>query len=175
MLDDALEALRSARLRTTEKSDEADQDFNISLAKIQFVSVYLANPDIPIPKDDFKSTASTTDVPNTPTVIEPTVSPAEANADKQAIEKSPAIAPSKPSVRPSLKDSSFSFMLGENRHRSSFVSSAADLPEQRRDSESNNKTRTKQLTSEAKSHRERRGSESEDDGFTLTKMQGGRG
>ncbi|KAK5046866.1 hypothetical protein LTR84_007220 [Exophiala bonariae] len=199
MLDDALQSLRTTKLASSESSDDADQSFNMSLARIQFVSVYLNNSDIPIPPEVLteestiptvkvetsKSEAST---PPTESSSHSTQSPPTVEAEKVAQEPISNATPvvEKPTKdeddassaghksRPSLMDASFSFMLGENRHRSSFVTSAALLPEQRRESES--KTRSAQLSNEAKTKAQqtRRGSESEDDGFTLTKMRGGR-
>ncbi|RVX69998.1 hypothetical protein B0A52_06169 [Exophiala mesophila] len=199
MLDDSLESLRSSRLVNPESSGEAEQDFNLTLAKIQLVSVYLMNPDLPILTEDH---ADTTDSPVKLSMDDATSSsnshpatPSEAN-DVSATQKTLAppaeikVRPSettyetattrenkgsqpKPqgSLRPSLQDASFSFMLGEDRHRSSFVSSVAQLPEQRRDSQS--KGRTKQMLTE-ESQPGRRESDGEDDGFTLTKIRGGR-
>lgn len=193
MLEDAVESLRSVKLTGPDKSEEVEQKLNLSLAKIQFVSVYLSDPDIPIPKEastqasEGAATVRTTpsEPPATPISSEPlassTVAPVSGQSKEPPKGPSPGIpetrgmideGEAKPGTRPSLMDSSFSFMLGENRHRSSFVSSVAALPEQRRDSES--KSRPKQLSTEAKTQQERRGSESEDDGFTLTKIQGGR-
>lgn len=169
MLDAALESLRASRAGSEQSAQATEESFNISLAKIQFVSVYLADPAIPIPTDEFRGAgqkqiseplplqkeASTT----TSAVIEPKPVTTKATASPRPT-KSPSLQPTparqlSPSpqlgdgaknltpitstppqqpVRPSLADSSFSFMLGENRHRSSFVSSAAAPPEERRGS-----------------------------------------
>ncbi|KIY00085.1 uncharacterized protein Z520_03770 [Fonsecaea multimorphosa CBS 102226] len=184
MLDDALDSLRAIKLSAPSGVGEAEQDLNICLAKIQFVSVYLSNPDIPIPKEqkvhDSKSPTKTID--------SSAHKPDEAVRGEQDNEDGmkPGSRTPEPSQdarsgkgggvtnkalpRPSLMDSSFSFMLGENRHRSSFVSSVADLPEQRRESES--KTRLNKRAAETKTQQERGDSGSEDEGFTLTKIQG---
>lgn len=204
MLDDALQSLRSTKLASSEGPEDADQSFNMSLARIQFVSVYLNNGDIPIPPEILtdekslptkvgemsmgQSEAAKSEVSTPPTESsshstegKPTSEPEKAQGP--ATSAAPAIetqvkgekdlTSAGHKARPSLQDSSFSFMLGENRHRSSFVTSAAVLPEQRRESES--KTRSAQLSNEAKvkAQQARRGSESEDDGFTLSKMRGG--
>lgn len=203
MLDDALQALRSTKLASSESSEDADQSFNMSLAKIQIVSVYLANNDIPIPPEIPmpmpKEEKSLPNIKNETSVTQaevvksesstPSTEPSSHGVENITIEEpkkeAPPAAPSPRLVgggenggssaghksRPSLMDSSFSFMLGENRHRSSFVTSVAALPEQRRDSEP--KTQSAQLSSEAKAQQARRDSENEDDGFTLTKMRGG--
>lgn len=177
MLDGAVESLRAIKMTDSEKIGDAEQSLNISLAKIQFISVYLSNPDIPIPKDDTTTQDSKpSSPPADPTVpakepVIPTVEISKASQEKKVTEGSDVAVMGKHADRPSLMDSSFSFMLGENRHRSSFVSSVADLPEQRRDSDS--KARPKQLSAEAKAQQDRRESESEDDGFTMTKIQGG--
>jgi len=203
MLDDALQALRSTKLASSESPGDADQSFNMSLAKIQFVSVYLANNDIPIPpeipismpkeektlaivtKEASVTQADTSRSEPATSSTQPSAHGVENVTTEERKKEAPQAAPSPQPVsagegggssaghksRPSLMDSSFSFMLGENRHRSSFVTSVAALPEQRRDSES--KTRSAQLSNEAKTQQARRDSESEDDGFTLTKMRGG--
>lgn len=194
MLDAALESLRSLQPVTASTSTtETDDVFNLAMAKIQFVAVYLANPDIPIPDDkiqgsykkDFASSALKSRQSRLPEPeprqigARPPVasvqqamparssSPSQPGSEDERFRK--AEPKPKPKVpRPSLADSSFSFMLGENRHRSSFVSSVSDLPEQRRDSES--KGQTKQLWTE--DNQEHKPAESEDDGFTLSSLRG---
>lgn len=188
MLDDAVASLRSIKV-TPDTASESEQSLNISLAKIQFVSVYLSNPDIPIPKEERLEKSKTVETkleslaerPDTATPGDPPSqvihSPIPEIDVQKAHEEEPPGARkesgqiNKPPARPSLMDSSFSFMLGDNRHRSSFVSSVADLPEQRRDSES--KSRSKPVSAEVRTQQERRESASVDDGFTLTKIQGG--
>jgi TBC1 domain family protein 5 len=202
MLDDALQALRSTKLASSESPEDADQSFNMSLARIQFVSVYLTNSDIPIPpevpilkeekslskisQENSRTQTDTAKSESSTPSTEPSSQGKGAATIEEPKKETPKTVPSPQLVsddengrspaghkaRPSLMDSSFSFMLGENRHRSSFVTSAAALPEQRRESES--KTRSAQLSNEAKAQQGRSGSESEDDGFTLTKMRGGR-
>ncbi|RMZ91393.1 hypothetical protein DV736_g1374, partial [Chaetothyriales sp. CBS 134916] len=49
MLDGALESLRSMNEINGGNRDKTEENFNVSLAKIQFVSVYLSDPEIPIP------------------------------------------------------------------------------------------------------------------------------
>ena len=170
MLDSALESLRTSRNSAQERGERRgsiDEAFNISLAKIQFVSVYLSDTDIPIPPEDFshnppaikeiepppidltQPTAALDDEEAVkdakPTEEEPSTSSATVPIDKAANPEYPAPASSSPPpkvlvppssspppIRPSLKDASFSFMLGENRHRSSFVSSVNALPEHNR-------------------------------------------
>ncbi|OAP58137.1 hypothetical protein AYL99_07227 [Fonsecaea erecta] len=204
MLDDALESLRAIKLTSPSGAGEAEHDLNVCLAKIQFVSVYLSNPDIPIPREQqFQDAKNSTDTSSAPASKSDRVSPTKAGTtpvptsdtagqgeqDKDDDTKpkphssEPAQDPpggkgdggatNKALSRPSLMDSSFSFMLGENRHRSSFVSSVADLPEHRRESES--RTRPKKKAAELKTQQERGDSVSEDEGFTLTKIQGGQG
>ncbi|KIW79125.1 hypothetical protein Z517_08965 [Fonsecaea pedrosoi CBS 271.37] len=193
MLDDALASLRAIKLTVPEAARESEHDLNICLAKIQFVSVYLSNSDIPIPKEQkFQDAKNPAQTPNLSTTEsdkdshheqdnEDPTKEDDKEAEPQTTDPAHAvlsgkggpIVTSQTSSRPSLMDSSFSFMLGENRHRSSFVSSVADLPEHRRESES--RTRPKKRTAETKAQQERRDSGSEDDGFTLTKIQGGQG
>ncbi|KAJ4621970.1 hypothetical protein HRR86_006292 [Exophiala dermatitidis] len=187
MLEGAIQSLRSIKLTGSDNA-EAEHGLNVSLAKIQFVSMYLSNPDTPIPKGE-PSTESRSVTPPKDEATEESRQPSSDEARKEGkgnssaaskgtLATTPTVKPQaedgsqtkKPATRPSLMDSSFSFMLGEGRHRSSFVSSAATLPEQRRDSES--RSRPKQPAAEKKTHQQRKESESEDDAFTLANIQG---
>lgn len=198
MLDSALESLRSVKFNEPTAKTTAEDAFNISLAKIQFVSVYLSDPEIPIPPEEPAPCQ-----PTVPRIIEeqvpsdaqdvlpaktdqPAKVSAAATVPNTKLEPAPGRKPLTPVTpqheprrqpRPSLAESSFSFMLGEGRHRSSFVSTVADLPEQTRVEQTrvaDTKSRSKVMAAEDKKtqQRERRGSESEDDGFTLTSLQG---
>ena len=200
MLDGALESLRSVKFNEPEAKNDAEASFNISLAKIQFVSVYLSDSEIPIPPEEpeishvealdrtEKQTPVTenvqdvvaakfeqpTEVPIAAPVPNTKMNPAPGR--KPLAEVTPQHEPRR-QQRPSLAESSFSFMLGEGRHRSSFVSGVADLPEQTRVEQSrqaDSRSRVKTIAAESKKERQRehRGSESEDDGFTLTSLQG---
>lgn len=187
MLDDALQSLAAIKLTNSETTAAAGESFNICLAKIQFVSVYLSNPDIPIPKAEAAQASnpvgeaqdSSEDQPGTPATTEkPPMIQKEAKPAAQAEQIAVGVPDSdqgrnthKPLQRPSLADSSFSFMLGEDRHRSSFVSSVSNLPEHSRERDS--KPKPKKKVAETKVHQESKTSESEDDGFTLTKIEGG--
>ena len=187
MLDDSLQTLRAIKLTNPESTGEAEENMNVSLAKIQFVSVYLSNPDIPIPKEEAPQTPKlASEITNPPeeqpsiliTTDQTSATKGDATPRLQSQGTTKDVSsdyrgrePTKSLQRPSLVDSSFSFMLGENRHRSSFVSSVADLPEQRRGSES--RSRPEKKPAETKAHQERKESKSEDDGFSLTKIGGG--
>ena len=185
MLDNALDTLRKEKASPKTEVAAAEDVVNITLAKIQFVQVYLADPEIPIPLVDTESPSART---NEPLLLN------EATADiKQAPPQAPPLsvadpvkpehkqvpaksdvhiyAKKKPQRRPALAESSFSFMLGEDRRRSSFVSQATEPPEKRRDSES--KPMPKQVTAATKETAQgRRDSESEDDGFTMKSLRG---
>ena len=202
MLDDALDSLRVSKSSTAKDPESSEEAFNISLAKIQFVSVYLADSEIPIPPDEpahqgddnnpsmnqelreKEQGAPQNEVIVTPTNQEraPGGKAVEAPVKEPGIatQKPPAPSPqikgASPSLRPSLATSAFSFMLGENQHRSGFVSSVTDLPEQRRGSEVEAKPENKQLWAEeknAKKPKERKGSETRGDGFTMSSLHGG--
>ncbi|ETN45617.1 uncharacterized protein HMPREF1541_09449 [Cyphellophora europaea CBS 101466] len=203
MLDGALGSLRGSKITDAETAEKAEETFNISLAKIQFVSVYLSDPDIPIPPEDTaakmqvapseppiadtaapleaqeESSDARASVPEVQPVGEATPSPAlTAGRSPRQLSPSPQIdnAKTRPAVRPSLTDSSFSFMLGEGRHRSSFVSSVANLPEERRNSDSTDKPLNKALTHEQRQKQKQKAKErkgKEDDGFTMSSMRGG--
>jgi TBC1 domain family protein 5 len=198
MLDGALESLRSVKFNEPEAKAAVEATFNISLAKIQFVSVYLSDPEIPIPPEEpatshveapnvaEKQILGTGDQVVAAEFEQPTEVPVAAPVPNTKVDPAPGRKPlaqltpqhqPRRQQRPSLAESSFSFMLGEGRHRSSFVSGVADLPEQTRVEQSRqaeSKSRVKTVAAESKKEqqRERRGSESEDDGFTLTSLQG---
>lgn len=206
MLGDVIEELRAPRTaEQPAEPDAAEGSLNVALAKIQFVQVYLDDSDIPIPppipsepmtlpqtdegtlEDEVKDHQASTTAEE---------QPAQASNEPPEVDSKPEtkvendllspITPTKPNVRPSLAQSSFSWMLGEDRHRSSFVSSVSVPPEQRRDSNtSDTKPRPKQLFVEGKKEKRdkkdrkdrkdenRRGSESsEEDGFTLNSLRG---
>ncbi|KAL9618929.1 MAG: hypothetical protein Q9160_006393 [Pyrenula sp. 1 TL-2023] len=192
MLGGALESLR------TQKEDERSEDtFNISLAKIQFVQVYLDDPEIPIPPEtpepeqestrtkqesqpDQASESQQTDKDSA--VLNSSSKPPDPKQKQIEGPKEKASVPSEPeaksaknlSIRPSLAQSSFSWMLGEDRHRSSFVSSVSIAPEEeRRGSEIKPGSRPKHLFKDGKAEDGRKGSESEDDGFTLNRLRRG--
>ena len=193
MLDEALQSLRAIKVANADGTGEAEQSLNICLARIQFVSVYLSDSDIPIPQEegaqDAKSPAEILIPPEEPVLLvsAPPESEVEATSDEKQEEQPREPLASAPEMqrgrekqktlqRPSLMDSSFSFMLGEGRHRSSFVSSVSNLPEQSRPgTASEPKGKPKKTAAEKKKRPERRDSESEDDGFTLTNIQGGQG
>jgi TBC1 domain family member 5 len=202
MLGTTLESLRVYKQNPTEgNSGTEEETFNIILAKLQFVQVYLADPEIPIPADepqrDHNSEndearailpGSAPPVTEKPSLAEEEQKPALIAPDSPnpAAQLQPAMPvqktgprekekaiprtdlPPKRQQRPSLADSSFSFMLGEGRHRSSFVSSASELPEQRRGSDPKSKPKPavageKEVAVQA--------TESED-GFTMSSLRG---
>ena len=196
MLGSALESLRKQKETTTEsKQSEESEDFNMSLAKLQFVQVYLADPEIPIPADELRSEEKESKLamqmstrrsasgkaapvesedrsvsPGTDDRGTPEVSAQNSMVTSKAIPDRRAEQLRRPQHRPPLAESSFSFMLGEDRRRSSFVSSATVPPEQRRDSDTKN--RPKQLIAEGKEAAAGKGSDSEDDGFTMSSLRG---
>lgn len=200
MLDSALESLRSVKFNEPDAKSTAEDAFNISLAKIQFVSVYLSDPEIPIPPEEssIRQLAAPRSIEKQDPDAEKIPDQTSAKIDQPAMVSTEAIIATtkvdpalgrrpltevtpqrepRRQQRPSLAESSFSFMLGEGRHRSSFVSGVADLPEQTRveqTREADTKSRAKKVAAESRKEqqRERRGSDSEDDGFTLTSLQG---
>ncbi|KAK6371353.1 hypothetical protein LTS17_009084 [Exophiala oligosperma] len=209
MLEDAIDSLRTVKLTSKEGADEAEHNLNISLAKIQFVSVYLADPEIPIPRGqptrredmeaDHQPDEKPMKVPEVPAAQVTTTTTAmptgksgklkddnDNNEGDKAAAKVDSGGPRPTSGgRPSLMDSSFSFMLGENRHRSSFVSSVAALPEQERGSEpSKGGGQKKQAAAAAEERQQQRRQQDgprkggldgvDNEGFTLAKIQGKR-
>lgn len=203
MLGTALESLRELKEGVIgDKARVNDESFNIILAKLQFVQVYLADPDIPIPTEvpqeagsHGKDQAEKTVVGEVSPVIDkpswskesgssiraaseerrPAVRLHEAmlpqktnpNLDGKAIPRTD-LSPAR-QQRPSLAESSFSFMLGEGRHRSSFISSASAPPEQRRGSDPKSNPKHPVV---GEGEIAAKGTESEDDGFTMSSLRG---
>ncbi|KKY21005.1 putative tbc domain [Phaeomoniella chlamydospora] len=191
MLSDALEELRLIQAHDSETNQTpTENSLNIALAKIQFVQVYLEDSEIPIPPPVPVKETSQQQIIEAP--LDQKASPLEQVATNTAAEEVPTTLPSVPlktminetesqypasdissipPPRPSLAQSSFSWMLGEDRHRSSFVSSVTVPPEQRRDSDAKN--RPKQLFADTKKEEGRKESESsEDNGFTMSSLRG---
>ena len=204
MLDSALDSLRASKGSAATDVRDSDEEFNISLAKIQFVSVYLADPEIPIPPDEpmprieapgttvseasddkahpghNNETSKATSASQVASAADAVEDPVKHHGTAANLAPSAIASEDTALARPSLAESSFSFMLGPNQHRSGFVSSVADLPEQRRGSDA--KPEAQQLSTEdkgtkerkGKETKERKGSESKDDGFTMNSLRGGR-
>ncbi|KAF7510596.1 hypothetical protein GJ744_006208 [Endocarpon pusillum] len=219
MLADALEELRSQKESSIrEQATVAESSFNIALAKMQFVQVYLADCEIPIPgqealvnecshesqprmtemnhsgrgllPEDPDELAGVTEQENAAsnrpsTSLKATSGNADSSsrdegADAKAIiqVEEPHKANvetsklSSPKPRPPLAQSPLSWILGEGQHRSDFVSSSTPPPEQRRDSIP--KVKPKRLFPDVKDSEGRNGSESEDDGFTMSSLHGSR-
>ena len=199
MLADTIEELRANQTdAATEDPRPTDGSLNIALAKLQFVQVYLEDSEIPIPppmpdipliKEEEKVVQDQpTAADDAPQAVLSTpqkeaeraesVVNTELETGKPAIESSIDTsigsldpAPSRLHPRPSLAQSSFSWMLGENRHRSSFVSSISAPPEERRGSDA--RTRPRPLFNDTKKEEERKGSDSSvDDGFTMSSLRG---
>lgn len=188
MLEDALGQLRAGHERIEKKDQEHDEAFNVALARIQFVQVYLEDLGMPIPEDiPVEEKAAIADAlsggavtVNSPETVQPAASPPPPAAEDTKLpppqiatpptdtplsqpqsetqsqtprptspSSTPQISKLQPQPRPSLAQSSFSWMLGENHHRSSFVSSVSVEPEELRKAktkerrESVNKGKTK--------------------------------
>lgn len=219
MLADGLEELRAYKESSDAKeATVVESTFNTALAKMQFVQVYLADSEIPIPEqitppsvevvEERPPTAETEDLTPIPMaedsdastvaimhddlkaqglakssiigtrnpISRPKVESAEV-VDKTANEESldHKLEPSTASprrTRPPLAQSPLSWILGEGQHRSDFVSSSIPPPEQRRDSVP--KVKPQRLFTDGKDDKAENGSESEDDGFTLSSLHGRR-
>ena len=204
MLEDAIITLRSNRKSSSNDPQSEgpidDENLNISLARLQFIAVYLADSDISIPPDiaepqgpapdeehimHAEQSAASTDPDH---VQSTTTDPPYADPDKvlqpaeATVANHPPPPPKRP-VRPTLADATFSFMLGPGRHRSSFVSSVADLPQEtRRGSDASSKQKPKAIKSKgdrdrgkdkdkgSKGHEVKR--REDDEGFTLHPLHG---
>lgn len=203
MLGTALQSLRDYKESATDDEAKAnDESFNITLAKLQFVQVYLADPEIPIPEmepqgdrnDGTNMTKATLHTENPPVIAKPSLgkdsgspAPELIEEPKLAVPLQEAMPPQKTKLeekdkaiprtdvsprrqqRPSLAESSFSFMLGEGRHRSSFVSSASPPPEQRRSSDPKIKPKQPDVGEKEVAPK---GPDSEDNGFTMSSLRG---
>lgn len=209
MLESAQETLRKWRSSSAQQNVPDEDVFNTALAKIQFVSVYLADSDIPIPerspeieKKSFEepivtqATESKASHPNNEVegskeqqqqpISKTTKETADANQlsvqtstpGHSEKPRESSLSPTRPGpIRPSLAESSFSFMLGEDRHRTSFVRSKP-LPEERRISDAQaaaekrrNSVDTKSSTKEKKERKAgNKANNSEDDGFTMSTL-----
>ncbi|KAK5098140.1 hypothetical protein LTR70_004385 [Exophiala xenobiotica] len=214
MLENAQETLRKWKSQDSHEEDV----FNTALAKIQFVSVYLTDADIPIPTvtptveqvsdeaavrtggtNDEANEARASDESDAPHTsqhktsqshgAEVSPTPSKADATTQALRvptaspmpRASSPSPTRPApTRPSLAESSFSFMLGENRHRSSFVRSTP-LPEERRSSDAqreksrknsiDSKSKQKPGIKDKKDRKAKGGRKDSDDGFTMSTLQ----
>jgi TBC1 domain family protein 5 len=175
-------------------------DLNVveeALTKVQSVQTTLETP---YSTPDAKLYSSASEKPQekkhtAATEVEPTLlenaKPARSSLDSLAsdstIAKSPVGSPSgqrhlsaKPAnspkplrhvMRPSLADSGFSWMLGDDRHLSSFVSPASVPPEQTRHGEA----KTKQNALFGNGDTQQKSPQAEPDGMALYSLRGGKG
>lgn len=219
MLENAQETLRKWKSQSMQQNAEGEDIFNTALAKIQFVSVYLRDSEIPIPAatpvieqapataeeksgvtnkagDELKGpgieVVPDTSQPDASSTGEVASSPAPAKTEytpkplrvptASPMPRASSRSPTRPAqTRPSLAESSFSFMLGEPRHGSSFVRSTP-LPEERRNSDAqkeknrknSNESKSKQKPN-LKDKKDRKGNsnavDSDEDGFTMSTLQ----
>ena len=200
MLGSALDALRKQNERAIDtKQDIENDEFNTSLAKIQFVQVYLADPEIPIPPDGSGDTSNAPanlkndhtgsesdpfqdswqdtgsgDIPSSKVYTNPEAGP-DINLPQSiepgghSTEGSLVVPAVKHRQRPSLANSSFSFILGETRHWSSFVSSATSPPEHRRDGDPRSGRNQSMPASRVSQTRGKQ--EGRDDSFTMSGLR----
>ena len=149
-------------------NDEAAADaLSLSIAKVQFVQVYLENSTVPLPTDatppsdvidngDAKFSAEQSRIPPVERQLPPLsaqvdgctdgkpVNPGVGNAvarvlEQTEVEKSPPSTPkmSSPPPRPSLEKSPFSWMLGEDQPKSGFVVASPFQSEKKSDRSGN--------------------------------------
>ena len=213
MLEGAQETLRKWKSNNPQPGLQGEDVFNTALAKIQFVSVYLSDSDIPIPERSpvvekqalieppaplsekasepaptqvsgyaHKDERSSKESAEAVATADGRLSKAPEREVKPSTPRNTSVSPTrKGPIRPTLAESSFSFMLGENRHRTSFVHSKP-TPEERRSSVAQTeKQRKNSIDSNSgqkpfgKDKKERKpGSKlakPEDDGFTMSSFQ----
>ncbi|PGH08390.1 hypothetical protein GX51_01216 [Blastomyces parvus] len=188
MLGDAINELRTQQQEDPNKSNT--EAIDLALAKMQFVQVYLADPTMPIP-DERKSTtqaaprARSSDPVFREHVTKPTAVAGKENnnlngerklennsacqlpetrdAEPTNIIKPVPLRPAAPAARAPLADSPFSWMLGDNKERSGFVTSVSVPPEQSRS--------TGTLFGDTRGD-ERKPARDEEDGVVLNSLRG---
>lgn len=157
MLENALNELKILNNTDEQPTAESEEASNLALARIQFVQVYLEDSTMPIPPEDYHYNFESRNETSNPSSdnsrekapvkeVEPppqtaetdplnaqtTLQPAETNDQASKSNAEITREPSPHKARPSLADSSLSWMLGDNQLRHSFVSSASAPPEQSR-------------------------------------------
>ncbi|OJD17794.1 hypothetical protein AJ78_02147 [Emergomyces pasteurianus Ep9510] len=189
MLGDAINELR-AQSKDPNKSNAEAMD--IALAKIQFVQVYLADPTMPIPEERLSSkpavdrprssdpifrepvSKTTTTLvgkenstpngerkPETNSALHP---PPQTRAAEVANLAKPVPLRPAPATRAPLAESPFSWMLGNNKERSGFVTSVSAPPEQGRS--------TGTLFGDSQSDGRRNAAGDEEDGVVMDSLRG---
>jgi TBC1 domain family protein 5 len=120
--------------------------------------------------DELRSSARATGEERSPAVKSPEIMPVQkANPNLESKVMRHIGLPPTRQQRPSLAESSFSFMVGEGRHGSGFVSSASAPPEERRGRDP--KSKPKQAVAGEREIVSKE-PESEDDGFTMSSLRG---
>jgi TBC1 domain family member 5 len=187
MLGNALENLRSGNASENSDTNKDSAKLLEAVARIQFVQVYLENSSIDIPPEETEdhlekasehnpseSEKASIDSPSP----KPTPSPAPSAQKREPPTRkartedlSPALQPSPfHHPRPALTQSSFSWMLGEDRRQSSFVTSSLLAPDERRNSDT--KGRPAHLFGDNKGEEGKKDEDVGDDGFTLESLKG---
>lgn len=201
MMNEALEELRGLQQRSEpSERNPTEENLNVTLAKLQFVQVYLADSDIPIPTTkprDRTKVPTSSDMPQSDKSGEQVKSAASKQEHNKVLPvpgkeeslgtktllvpdrsqpagkgESPKPSLTSPQPRPALAQSPLSWMLGDGKHRSDFVTSASPPPEERRDSIPH--ARPKRLFPDG-SDDKGNNADSEDDGFTMNSLRGRRG
>ncbi|QSS64598.1 TBC1D5 protein [Histoplasma capsulatum] len=183
MLGEAINELHTKQVHPNNSGIEA---IDLALAKLQFVQVYLEDPTIPIPDEEKLATQapararSSEPVPsviagkenNTPggqprgnnnsAFLElPKNGDSEASDIIKPVPLRPAAAPA---TRAPIAESPFSWMLGDNKERSGFVTSVAVPPEQSRS--------TGTLFGDNRADERRKPAGDEEDGVVLDSLRG---
>ncbi|KAL1971089.1 hypothetical protein VTN77DRAFT_40 [Rasamsonia byssochlamydoides] len=189
MLKDALAELRLLKESAGDLDSKANEALNRAYEKVQFVQTSLDSPSTSMQAESTKDTESTDDqvlqqgeAPFADSrTAKMTAAPLPMAEDRTTREygvavtsKPPTVAPvpHRPAARPSLAESEFSWMLGDNTSRSSFISSASLPPDQSRHGD----VRSKQspLFGDGRDEGRKR-STGEDDGLALNSLCGGSG
>ena len=169
----AAPAVEDVRDEKKETSAETKEGMDESEGQKGNIATNSSQHDLPQLGKDEISTAHSKTATAQQTLRVPTASP---------MPRAGSPSPTGPATsRPSLADSSFSFMLGGNRHSSSFVRSTP-LPEERRNSDAqkektgkdSNETKSKQkpgIKDKKDKKSNDKAEDSEEDGFTMSTLQ----
>ncbi|KAL4808907.1 rab-GTPase-TBC domain-containing protein [Aspergillus unguis] len=197
-LGEAMNDIRSQLANKRDTDSEATKSIEQALKKVEFVQIDLeaTNPadagqssETDIPADEAKRTNTPTTAERPPptsenhkpsrsstdsSITNSTKSPVESDGGQRGGLSPKPVNKARPlrnPTRPSLANSEFSWMLGGDRHFSSFVSPASVPPEQTRHGES----RTKQNSLFGNGDAEQKNPNTEPDGMAMRSLRGAKG
>ncbi|KAL1989302.1 hypothetical protein VTN96DRAFT_64 [Rasamsonia emersonii] len=198
MLKDALSGLRLVKESAGNLDSKASEALNRAYERVQSVQTSLDSPPTSSPAESTKDTESIdgqtevlqqgerreekqeveaplADSKATKMAAAPSPTPEDRTIREHGIAatskpQTVVPVPHRPAVRPSLAESEFSWMLGDNANRSSFISSASLPPDQSRHGDARSKQSP--LFGDGRNESRKR-STGEDDGLALSSLRGG--